>query len=47
MKTEVKIDMRHPSVNGTVSQFLDVKIAAIIFIVLMFFNAQKMNFSIN
>ena len=37
LQTEVKIDMRHPSVNGTMSQFLYVKIKAIIFVILMFF----------
>ena len=37
MQTEVKIDMRHPSVNGIMSQFLNVKIVAIIFVILLFF----------
>ena len=34
METEVRIDMRHPSVNGTMSQVLHVEIA-IIFVILM------------
>ena len=34
METEVRTDMRHPSVNGTMSQVLHVEIA-IIFVILM------------
>ena len=36
MQTEFKIYMRHLLVNGAISQFLLVKIAGIIFVVLMF-----------
>ena len=36
MQTKVKTGMRH-SVNGTMSQFLNVKIVAIIFVILLFF----------
>ena len=37
IQTEVKIDIRHSSVNGTMSQFLHVKVIAIVFVILMFF----------
>ena len=37
IQTEVKNDVRHNPVNGTIFQFLHVKILAIIFAILMFF----------
>ena len=32
MQADVKTDVRHPSVNGTMSQFFNVKIVAVIFV---------------
>ena len=36
MQAEVKINMKHPSFNGKMSQFLLVKIVAIIFVIVFF-----------
>ena len=48
MKAEGKIDMRHPSVNVTMSKLLRVKIVAVTFAILFFmlmFAAQQLIYS--